>query len=764
MSSLGKPRTWSQTFSLGAILFVLVVAFSTLPLIRDSQVRLTDTFFRLAPPPKERSPVVLVLIDDESLRQYGRWPWSRELLAQLTRNLAHAKASVIGLDILLSEPQSPAADKALADALHEARTVIVDKIGAFPDGPHWIEPLPQFSQAAATVGHAHSVLDADSICRHFPPRELTLDGSRWAFAVELARLIAPHRTATFLSAYGVPFADDTHGVSTATPVLARIRYRRDGFDTISARSVLEGADLTALRARPVLIGFGPTEIGDRISTPLTSELPAPGVEVHAQILDSILSGRTLHEVSIGLAAGILLIACVVAILVFRKLRGWTALLMLLGMVSVIYAGGLLTFLWISRLLPVGPVMLAFLLAPLLVYSADFVTVERSVTRQLLGLRFWLASRSKDGSSQDKGDLSWKLDLLHNLQTELGTLYELHKTLLESTQDLVAIFDERGRLLLNNQLFAALCQPGTQTLFTLDQLRARLKPTDGPPVLTGPAGLEGEVYLGSELYSLRTVPLPPTTISPGGGTIVTMTSLRTRMERDRARSEALGFITHELRTPLVSIQGFAELLMRYPSSPSCAAAPETIFRESKRLLALINSYLDVLRLDAGAKPISGDLLEVDDVIRKVFDILQPLAAAAQMQLLLDSGEPVPMIGDATLISGAVLNLVSNAIKYGRPGTDIRVSCLRENEEVTISVENEGEPIAAGDIPHVFDSYYRASQVETGRTGWGLGLAFVKRIAEKHGGSVSVQSRHAGNCFYIHLPAKVTVAAATAKETV
>lgn len=763
MSSLGKARTWTQTFSLAAILFVLVVAFSTLLLIRDSQVRLTDTFFRLAPPPKERSGVVLVSIDDESLRRYGRWPWSRELLAQLTRNLAHAKASVIGLDILLSEPQSPSADKALADALHEARTVIVDKIGAFPDGPHWIEPLPQFAQAAAVVGHAHSVLDADSICRHFPPRELTLDGSRWAFAVEVARLIDPQRTAAFLTSYKVPFADDTNTVSRAHPVLARIAYRHDPFHTISARDALEGNKLESVRGRPVLIGFGPTEIGDRISTPLTSELPAPGVEVHAQILDSILTGRTVHELPLGFAAATLLITCVVAIGIFRKWRGWTALLLLLGTVSIIYAVGLLTFIWISRILPVGPVMLAFLLAPLLVYSADFVTVERSVTRQLLGLRFWLASRSKDGSSQDKGDLSWKLDLLHNLQSELGALYELHKTLLESTQDLVAIFDERGQLLLNNQLFAALCQPATQTVFTLDQLRARLKPTDGTPVLSGDAGLEGEVYLASELYSLRTVPLPPTTISPGGGTIVTMTSLRTRMERDRARSEALGFITHELRTPLVSIQGFAELMMRYPSSPSCAAAPETIFRESKRLLALINSYLDVLRLDAGAKPISSDLLEVDDVIRKVFDILQPLAAAAKMQLLLDSGESVPMVGDATLISGAVLNLVSNAIKYGKPGTDIRVSCSRGNDEVTISVENEGEPIAAGDMLHVFESYYRASQVETGKTGWGLGLAFVKRIAEKHGGSVSVQTRPAGNCFHVHLPAKVSVAA-TAKETV
>ncbi len=99
-----------------------------------------------------------------------------------------------------------------------------------------------------------------------------------------------------------------------------------------------------------------------------------------------------------------------------------------------------------------------------------------------------------------------------------------------------------------------------------------------------------------------MPLPPTRLSPGGGTVVTFTNLQTRVERDRARSEALAFITHELRTPLASIQGFADLLIRYPGSPDCEGAPDTILSDSKRLLALIHSYLDVLRLDAVAKPL------------------------------------------------------------------------------------------------------------------------------------------------------------------
>jgi signal transduction histidine kinase len=295
--------------------------------------------------------------------------------------------------------------------------------------------------------------------------------------------------------------------------------------------------------------------------------------------------------------------------------------------------------------------------------------------------------------------------------------------------------------------------------TMEEARSRLAPKQDEflaPRSAG-AGVEGEAYLNGELYLVRMVPLPATTLSPGGGTVLELASLRTRVERDRARAEALGFITHELRTPLVSIQGFADLIMKHPGSPACAQAPETIFRESKRLLALINSYLDVLRLDAGARPMRSEPVELEREVGKVFDILQPLAAASGVRLIFESNEPSEVTGDATLIEGAVLNLVSNAIKYGKSGTEVMVRCRREEGEIVLSVYNQGEPVPAGDLPKLFDPYYRGSAAAK-TPGWGLGLAFVKRIAEKHGGSAEVASGAGGTVFEIRLPSRREAAAA------
>jgi signal transduction histidine kinase len=750
-------RGWGQAAGLTALLFVLVGLLSAFPVVRDWQLRFTDTFFRLSPAPGQKSQVVLVTIDDESLQRYGRWPWSRTLLAQLTNNLVQADAGVIGLDILLSEPQTGDADKVLQEVLQSGHTVIVDKIAAYPDGPRWMEPLPLFAQSAV-VGHAQAVLDADSVCRRYPAYYVTLNGPRWPFAVEVARRTDRGRTASFLSAHGIAVAEDAAPVSRAKPVLIRIPFRRGGFDTISAATALNGLDPALVRGRPVLVGFGSAELGDRLSTPLRPEFPTSGVEVHAQILDGILTGRTLRELPLWAGALVLLATCGVAIVIFRKWPGFVALSALLFTAAAGYGIALLVFIRGGLVVPAGSMMLAIVGAPLLVYTADFVLVERSVTQQLLGLRSWLALRGKEGAAREKTDLSWRLELLQQLQTELGSLYELHTALLESTQDLIAIFDEQGKLLLNNRAFASAHGLGPDGAM-LEQVRGLWKASEDAPLVRNGAIEEGEVALDSELYSARIAPMPSTRLTPAGGTIVTLTSLRTRVERDRARAEALGFITHELRTPLASVQGFAELMMSYPNSPACANAPETIFRESKRLLALISSYLDVLRLDAGAKSVSMQAIELEGVIRQVFDILRPLASAAGMRLVLEEEEPLSVMGDAPLVNGAVLNLVSNAIKYGQPGTDIKIRCFRDNDEVIISVHNLGQPIAEQEISRLFDPYYRASNVRESKTGWGLGLAFVKRIAEKHGGSVQARSEPSGIVFEIHLPAQMVPAVVT-----
>lgn len=741
-----------STVALACLLFSGVVLLTLLPLAREAQVRLTDTLFWIAPSPSTRAPVVIVTIDEQSLERYGRWPWSRTRLAELLDNISSASPKVVGLDILLSEPQSQDSDGAFQSALlRNGKTVLVDKIGILPSGPQWIEPIKQFGESAVAIGHTHAVLDVDGICRRFQPVELSPSGERYAFAIEIAAHIEPTSAKHFMEVYEKAAPQNRSGVVKLQPTMVRIPFRRDSFETLRASDVLEKRGLEKIKEHAVLVGFGPTDIGDRVVTPLSTEMPVPGVQVHAQILDSILTRRYLRESPWWLSAILLFAGCGAAVMIFRRWRGLALLITLPLTSAAVYVIGLATFVFFSLILPIGPLMLAVVLGPILVSTVDIALVERSVGQQLKSLRNLLAKTSSPDEPDSKTpDLALRVNVLGELQAKLGSRYELHEALLEATQDMIAIFDDSGELLLKNQVFAATFKVFPDNALTLAGLRAQLVNNPEMPTISRDKGEEQEVFIGHELYFMRTSPLPSTSLSPRGGTIVTLSSLRNRVERDRARSEALGFITHELRTPLAAIQGFAELIMQDPAASSAEGAPETIYRESQRLLALIGSYLDVLRLDAGAKPIASHVIDLEGLVEQVLAILKPMADSAGMTLVADVPEPITFLGDAPLISGAVLNLVSNAIKYGCPQTEVRVICSQAENNVVISVQNEGMSVPAAEIPRLFDAYYRAPSVESGHNGWGLGLAFVKRIAEKHGGWVTAENHDGLMTFQIHLP--------------
>jgi two-component system sensor histidine kinase ResE len=238
-------------------------------------------------------------------------------------------------------------------------------------------------------------------------------------------------------------------------------------------------------------------------------------------------------------------------------------------------------------------------------------------------------------------------------------------------------------------------------------------------------------------------------------MLVMTDLQARMERDRTRAETLAFVTHELRTPLVSIQGFAEMMSRFPGRTP-AEAPDIIFRESRRLIALINSYLDVLRLDSGARPLRLEMADGNRIVQHVVRVLQPLADSNQIQLLAipTSESPVMVPCDEALVTGALMNLASNAIKYGGEKAEVRLSVQSVEKDIVFAVWNNGPAIPKQDLESLFQAFYRGAADRNHKPGWGLGLAFVKRMVEQHNGNIGVESTESGGTeFRIVLPGVV-----------
>jgi len=234
------------------------------------------------------------------------------------------------------------------------------------------------------------------------------------------------------------------------------------------------------------------------------------------------------------------------------------------------------------------------------------------------------------------------------------------------------------------------------------------------------------------------------------------------ERDhleRMKDEFVLTASHELRSPLTSVQGFAELLMmeREKLDPKQTETLEIILDNTRHVVRLLNDLLDLARSDAGRLTIEpvptdpGSL--VDDAVRTMRSQTE-----ARGQSLTDEVEPeLPWVhADRDRIRQVLVNLLTNANEYCPQGADIRVKAARVAAEVEIAVIDDGPGIPGEQLEHVFDRFTRGDAGLTQRVGGtGLGLAISKSLVDLHGGTISAESSPGGgSTFRIRLPVAAT----------
>ncbi len=222
--------------------------------------------------------------------------------------------------------------------------------------------------------------------------------------------------------------------------------------------------------------------------------------------------------------------------------------------------------------------------------------------------------------------------------------------------------------------------------------------------------------------------------------------------NQAKSEFLSRMSHELRTPLTAILGFTELLqMSEVDAAQRDMFIERTHRAGQHLLSLINDVLDISRVESGRLSISIEPVDVRPVVREVLELVGPMAEAQNITIT-DEAEAVTALADANRLRQVLVNVVSNAVKYNRPGGSVRVSCRVVEGDVLIDVADTGIGISPDDLPRLFRPFERLS-AKTGEVdGTGIGLALSRGLTELMGGSIWVNSEAGvGSVFTLRLPA-------------
>jgi len=230
----------------------------------------------------------------------------------------------------------------------------------------------------------------------------------------------------------------------------------------------------------------------------------------------------------------------------------------------------------------------------------------------------------------------------------------------------------------------------------------------------------------------------------------------RDQLDRMKDEFVLTASHELRSPLTSVQGFAELLMLEREKLTAAQydTVEIILDNSRHLVRLLNDLLDLARSDAGRLTIHPVPTEIGSLVEDVVRSIRAQTEAASQALELEIQPGLPQIAvEPDRIRQVLVNLLTNAHEYCPQGASIRVTAVHSGDQVELAVSDDGPGIPVEQLSHIFDRFTRGDAGLTQRVGGtGLGLAISKSLVELHGGTLSADSSPGqGSTFRVRLPA-------------
>jgi two-component system phosphate regulon sensor histidine kinase PhoR len=428
----------------------------------------------------------------------------------------------------------------------------------------------------------------------------------------------------------------------------------------------------------------------------------------------------------------------------------------------------------------GAALLAAALAAAVALGLGAVWLERRLFRPLArliaGARDLAAGRLSRVAEPESAELSVLARALNHLAESAAAQFAAVRSERDHLQSILASMSE-GVLVVGPDGRALSANPAFCRLFDLSGVvtgRALLEISRHPELgrvvqatLRRAEPQSGQIEL--QLPERRTLQLASAALAGGERGAVVVARDTTELTRVAdMRRDFVANVSHELKTPLAAIRGYAETLRdgALEEQETARRFTERLLWQCRRLQALLDDLLTLSKLESVAPPADREREAVDLAALGQRAVEMLSAAARERRLRLElKDEGVPRLrGDADGLERLLVNLLDNAIKYNRPGGEVGLRLARQGSQALIEVTDTGIGIPPEALPRIFERFYR---VDKGRAreegGTGLGLAIVKHLAQSHGGRVEVESRAGrGTTFRVLLPVTGGEAAGTASS--
>jgi len=656
-----------------------------------------------APPPSDR--ILIVAIDDSSIASLGRWPWPRGLHAEAVRRIAAARPAALSYDVLFTEPGAQTGeDVALGAALHQAPSVL-PALAAMPGREgreiEMVPPIAPVAAGARAIGHVALPHEEDSAGR---AALLVLeDGQRtWLHAMEW----------TYRLAFGHPSPAFARG-----EVAGRVPFqpRAGAFRTVPFEAIVQGSlPAEFLRGKIVLVGLTAGGLGDRHSVPMREGGTLAGVEVQANLLNALMTDRLVHEASplVGLLAALL--PSLLLLLGFWLLRPTRALIAAFAMILAMLLLPAILLVWGGVWLAPVPALAGLLLAYPLWGWRRLQALDASVAAEL---RIFATEALvvREPAGRLLGDpIAWQTAQLSASIARLRDLRRIIGDAVEGVADPLFVTDMADRVILANGSARLLLgvEPVGRTL----------------AACLGAVREDQEHALAGRVFSPRRTPLSDRDGTQRGW-ILLLAEITAIREAEQAREAALEFLSHDMRSPQVSI---VTLLEGEGAGTIGADLSQRIEANARRTLELADDFVQLARL--GHRRFAPEETDIGDSLAEAMDALWPQARARGVRIVASGlDQPHCVLGERDALTRLFVNLLGNAVRFSPAGGEVRcgVGTSEDGAWHLAYVEDDGPGIDPVRAESLFE---RFAGTEGRGVSAGLGLAYVRAAAERHGGTV------------------------------
>ncbi|RZI79970.1 MAG: CHASE2 domain-containing protein [Rubrivivax sp.] len=719
------------------------------------------------------SDIVMVTIDEDSLRQLGHWPWPRAIHGAAIERISSAAPKAILLDLLLSEPaRDPTQDQALAKALKASGKVVLPlTFESTPD--HAVRTLRPTEALAslAHLAHADAELDADGVMR-------------WAYLhAGIAPEWHPHLALALLEVAGesmhprirpqsapvdkARLAASGHAWRRDERVLIRYGGPAGSVPKVSFAAVLRGdVPPETFQGKFVLIGATALGLGDGHQTPASGSLKVmPDVEITANLLNMLRTGAGIRPVAsrdVGLVSAGLVLALMLA---YVRLTSSQALLLTLA--SALGAAALAVVM-LSMGVWFAPA--AFMLTALLAYPI-WSWRRLETTRQFLDAEISRLALAHTDPGQNTArrhvphdDVERRIATIQEANVRLTQAQQLLANTLKAMPEAVLVVDSAGQARQANPQFNTLLDisaPAALPGQPIDALLARWMPTDAPRwsmlidrVLSEDRTVITEVHGPLDQHLLARIAPLPAVAGQSAWVVLCLADITPIRLIEQQRDDLLGFIAHDIRSPQASLISLVQL----QGLTRSAMAPEEVLEHvdtlARSTLALCDELLQIMRAEKHPVQLHATLLPqlVEQALKEV-DLQAKVKGIALTREWAAADHHSLVQLDSSLVRRALVNLLNNAVKFSPPGSEVRVHLGQSEGFKVIAIIDQGPGIPAAELKKLFRRYERLESSTASRVtaGVGLGLVFIDTVARRHGGHVHVHSEEGqGSRFELWLP--------------